>query len=381
MPEKLIYLDYNATTPIDPKVADAMLPFLYENFGNPSSSHAFGIKAKLGLELSRHQVAGMLRCKPEEVIFTSGGTESNNLAIKGAAFAYKHKGNHIITSAIEHPAILEVTAFLETQGFKVTYLPVNEFGMVDPVAVEKAITSSTILISIMHANNEVGSIQPIRAISEIAHSHNIILHTDSAQSIGKIPVFVDDLGIDLLSMAGHKLYAPKGVGVLFIREGIELIKQIHGANHERNLRAGTENVLEIVGLGQASVLVSENLKMITEHLREIRDQFEQGLKKTLPWIKINGDAQSRLPNTSSISFCGLEANVILSKLTNIAASAGAACHAGQTDISHVLTAMQIPRECAIGTIRFSVGRYTTREEIDIAVREINKVIERIRTDN
>jgi cysteine desulfurase len=379
MSEKLIYLDYNATTPIDPRVADAMLPFLYENFGNPSSSHAYGIKAKFGLEKARHEVADMLACKSEEVIFTSGGTEANNLAIKGVAFANKTRGNHIITSAIEHPAVLEVCAYLETQGFDITYLPVDEFGMMDPIDVESAITPETILISVMHANNEVGTIQSIKAISNIAHSHNIVMHTDAAQSIGKIPVRVDELGVDLLSIAGHKLYAPKGVGALYLRTGIELAKQIHGATHERNLRAGTENVLEIVGLGKACSLVSENLENYSKQMRKLRDPLEQGVRSNIPWVKVNGHPEKRLPNTSSISFCGLEANDILSKLTNVAASAGAACHAEHIDISQVLRAMNVPVECAMGTVRFSVGRYTTEEEIDRAIRKIGKVIKGLRS--
>ena len=378
MPEKPIYLDYNATTPIDPRVADAMLPYLYENFGNPSSSHAYGTAAKLGVEGARREIADMLGCKSEEVIFTSGGSEANNLAIKGAALAHRSRGNHIITSAIEHPAVLEVCTFLETQGFKVTYLAVDEFGMVDPAEVESAITPTTILITIMHANNEVGTIQPIKAISDIAHSHNIIVHTDAAQSIGKIPVRVDELGVDLLSIAGHKLYAPKGIGALYIRTGVELHKQTHGATHEHNLRAGTENVLEIVGLGKACSLVSDNLETYSSHLRELRDQLEQGIKKSFPWVKVNGHSEKRLPNTSSISFRGLEANIILSELVNVAASAGAACHAEHVDVSHVLRAMQVPIDYAMGTIRFSVGRSTTKDEIFRAIGEINTVIHRLK---
>ena len=380
MPEKPVYLDYNATTPIDPRVADAMLPYLYEKFGNPSSSHAFGAEAKLGVEKARREIAEMLGCTSEEIIFTSGGSEANNLAIKGIAFAYRSRGNHIITSAVEHPAVLEVCAFLETQGFIVTYLPVDDFGMVDPASVESAILPTTILISIMHANNEVGTVQPIEAISAIAHSHNILMHTDAAQSIGKIPVRVDELGVDLLSIAGHKVYAPKGIGALFIRTGVELSKQIHGATHEHNIRAGTENVLEIVGLGKACGLVSENLASFSEHLREMRDLLEQGIKETFPWVKVNGHPDNRLPNTSSISFRGIEANTILSEMVNVAASAGAACHAEHVDVSHVLRAMRVPVEFAMGTIRFSVGRNTTKEEIGRALTEIRSVIQRLKPD-
>jgi cysteine desulfurase NifS/selenium donor protein len=380
MSEKPIYLDYNATTPVDPRVVDAMLPYLYEKFGNPSSSHAYGAEAKLGVEKARREIADMLGCKSEEIIFTSGGSEANNLAIKGTAFANRSRGNHIITSAIEHPAVLEVCAYLETQGFKVTYLPVDEFGMVDPADVESAITPTTILVSIMHANNEVGTIQPIEAISSIAHSHNIVMHTDAAQSVGKILVRVDELGIDLLSIAGHKVYAPKGIGALYIRTGIELNKQIHGATHENNIRAGTENVLEIVGLGKACALVTESLESFSNQLRDSRDLLEQGINTSFPWVKVNGHPKNRLPNTSSISFRGLEANTILSELVNVAASAGAACHAEHVDVSHVLRAMQVPVEFAMGTIRFSVGRNTTKEEITRALEEISAVIQRLNSN-
>lgn len=372
-----IYLDYNATTPIDPRVAEAMLPYLYSRFGNPSSSHAFGAEAREGVEQARRQTAVMLGCLPEEILFTSGGTESNNLALKGVAMANQERGRHLITSSIEHPAILEVCAYLEKNGFRVTYLPVDEFGRVNPVDVEKAITAETILISIMHANNEIGTVQPVEEISKIAHSHNIIMHTDAAQSIGKISVDVNKLGVDLLSVAGHKIYASKGIGALFIREGMLIQKQMHGANHERNLRAGTENVLEIVGLGKACELVTNGIDGFSEHLREMRDAFEQGILDRLPRVKINGHPVHRLPNTSSISFPDLKANLILAELTSVAASAGAACHADRVDVSHVLKAIGLNKEFAMGTIRFSVGRMTTEEEIHQAVYEISKFVGRL----
>lgn len=377
MAEKPIYLDYNATTPIDPQVADAMLPYLYERFGNPSSSHAYGAEAKNGIEQARQEIAGMLGCFPEEIIFTSGGSESNNMAIKGAAMANREQGRHIITSSIEHPAVLEVCASLEQNGFRVTYLPVDEFGRVNPADVEKAIKPETILISIMHANNEVGTIQPIQEIAQLAHSHNVLMHTDAAQSIGKIPVNVDDLGVDLLSVAGHKLYAPKGIGVLYMRNGTSIGKLIHGASHERNLRAGTENVLEIVGLGKACALVTENLASFTEQMKELRDMLENEIFSRFPWAKVNGHPELRLPNTSNISFRSLEANTILAELVGVAASAGAACHADQVEVSHVLEAMQLPVDTAMGTIRFSVGRFTTIEEITKAVEEVSRVVTRL----
>ena len=377
MPTKTIYLDYNATTPIDERVADAMLPYLYEHFGNPSSSHMFGIEAKKGVERARAQVADMLGCKVDEIVFTSGGTESNNQAIKGVALGNRKKGNHIITSSIEHPAVLEVCGYLRKNGFRITILSVDEKGRVDPHDVEKAITQETILISIMHANNEVGTIEPIKEISEIAHRHNVIMHTDAAQAIGKIPVRVDDLGVDLLSIAGHKLYAPKGIGVLYIRTGTEIEKIIHGADHERNMRAGTENVLEIVGLGKACELVDRYLEDFANRFSERRDQLEREITREFPWAKINGDLENRLPNTSSISFKGIEANLILSELSTIAASAGAACHTDRVDISYVLEEMHIPPKIAMGTIRFSTGRMTTREDIELASNEIIQVIKKL----
>jgi len=373
-----IYLDYNATTPLDPAVAEAMLLFIHQIFGNPSSTHTFGTSAKQAVERARRQVAELLGCQIDEIIFTSGGSESNNYAIKGAAFANRNKGNHIITSQIEHPAVTEVCRFLETKGFQITYLPVDSSGMVDPVEVEKAITPHTILISIMHSNNEVGTIQPIKEIARIAHIKGILVHTDAAQSVGKVPVRVDDLEVDLLSIAGHKLYAPKGVGALYIRSGVTLEKLLHGASQEMNHRAGTENVIEIAGLGAACQLVSQNLLNYQSHMEKVRDLLEQNLKQEFPESRINGHPRQRLPNTLSISFPGLEANTILSQLTWVAASAGAACHSDRVDVSHVLTAMKVPLEYAMGTIRFSTGRSTTVQEIQQAMEEISSVIRQLR---
>jgi cysteine desulfurase NifS/selenium donor protein len=374
---KTIYLDYNATTPVDPAVAEAMLPILYNIFGNPSSSHPYGVEAKQAVESARKAVAGMLNCQAEEVIFTSGGSESNNYAIKGMAYGQRSRGNHLITSRIEHPAVTEVCRYLEEEGFRVSYLPVDKHGLVNPADVEAAITPQTILITIMHANNETGTIQPIREISEIARSHRIAMHTDAAQSPGKIPVDVDELGVDLLSIAGHKLYAPKGIGALYIRSGVQLEKMIHGAEHELNKRAGTENVLEIVGLGKACELISGNLPDYQDHMKRLRDRLQKKLLSAFPQAKVNGHPDLRLPNTLSISFPGLEANTILSELTSVAASAGAACHSDQIDVSHVLEAMGVPTELAMGTIRFSVGRGTTAAEIDRTVEDMNAVVEHL----
>ncbi|MHB8807376.1 MAG: selenide, water dikinase SelD [Anaerolineaceae bacterium] len=377
--QKPVYLDYNATTPIAPQVAEAMRPYIYENFGNPSSSHAYGSAAKKGVEKARRQVAEMLGCQPDEIVFTSGGSESNNLAIKGAAFAYREKGNHIITSAVEHPAVLDVVEYLKKQGFHITILPVDKYGMLDPELVEKAITPDTILISVMHANNEVGTIEPIRAIAEIAHAHQVLMHTDAAQSVGKITVNVEALGVDLLSIAGHKLYAPKGIGVLYIRRGVRLEKIMHGAEHEMNKRAGTENVIEIAGLGAACELIKQNLPQYQAHMFAMRTHLEEGLRAAFPNLKFNGHPEKHLPNTTNVSFYGLEANTILAELDQVAASAGAACHADQVDVSPVIAAMGIPVEYAMGTIRLTVGRNTTEEEIDFALEAIKRVIGNLQT--
>ena len=367
---KQIYLDYNATTPIDKRVADAMRPFLDEYFGNPSSVHEYGIKTKLAVEKARQQIAGLLNCEPSEIIFTSGGTESNNFAIKGAALANRDKGNHIITSTVEHPAVFEVCHYLERNGFEVTYVNVDEYGIVKLDELEAAIRPETILITVMHANNEVGSIQPIPEIARLAKKHNIIFHSDAAQSVGKIPVDVQEMGVDLLSVAGHKLYAPKGIGALFIRHGVKLEKLIHGADHEQNLRAGTENVLEIVGLGKAAEIAAEDLEKNREHYQKTRDYLHELLKEALPDIRLNGHPEKRLPNTLSISFPKVEANTLISRLEGVAASAGAACHAESIDVSAVLEAMLVPLDYAMGTIRFSTGRGTTMQDIKLAAEEI-----------
>jgi cysteine desulfurase NifS len=368
-----IYLDYNATTPLDPQVAEVMLPYIHEHFGNPSSSHIYGIAAREAVDLARRQLSEMLRCRVDEVIFTSGGTESNNYAIKGVAGAYRDKGNHIITSSVEHPAVIEVCRYLEGQGCRVTYLPVDEFGMVAPQQVEEAITPQTILVTIMHANNEVGTIEPIAEIAGIAHHYGALVHADCAQSVGKIPAQVDELGVDLLSIAGHKLYAPKGIGALYVRAGVKLEKLIHGANHEMNWRAGTENVIEVVGLGKACELINQNLTAYSNHMCQMRDRLEAGLRRRFSDLRINGHPEKRLPNTSSVSFKGLAASTILAEMEMVAASAGAACHSDQVEVSSVLAAMRVPLEYAMGTIRLSVGRYTTSEEIDQALEEIIRV--------
>jgi len=374
----IIYLDYNATTPIAPEVAAAMRPFLEGFFGNPSSSHPYGIAARRAVERARAQVAELLGCFPDEVIFTSGGSESNNAAIKGTAYALCDRGRHIITSAIEHPAVTEVCRFLEGEGWAVTYVPVDGDGLVDPAAVERALRPDTILVTIMHANNEVGTIEPIAEIARLARARGVRVHSDGAQSAGKIPARMNELGVDLFSVAGHKLYAPKGIGALYIRRGTALAKFVHGADHEQNRRAGTENVLEIVGLGAAAELAGRTMNETAPRMRALRDRLHAALLARVPDLRLNGHREQRLPNTLSISFPGLEANTILDELEHVAASAGAACHADQVDVSQVLQAMAVPIHAAMGTIRFSVGRPTTPEEIDRAADEITAVVARMR---
>ena len=372
---KPVYLDYNATTPHAPEVIDAMRPFLEEEFGNPSSGHWYGIRPKKAVMEARERVASLLNCEAKEIIFTSGGTESNNHAVRGVANAYRNKGNHIITSQIEHPAILEVCKYLEKGGYEVTYLPVDEQGMVSLSAVADAITSETILITIMHANNEVGTLQPIAEISELAKKHNILVHTDAAQSLGKISAEVDKLGVDLLSVAGHKIYAPKGIGALYIRDGVKLPKFMCGAAQESGRRAGTENVLEIVGLGKACEIAGRDLEKNMDHMKVLRDHLYESIKKKCEQVRLNGHPAERLPNTLSISFCGLEANRILEEIgLEVAASAGAACHSDTVEISHVLEAMGVPLDWAKGTLRLTTGRMTTGTDIDTAVEVISAAV-------
>jgi cysteine desulfurase NifS/selenium donor protein len=372
-----IYLDYNATTPLHPEVAAAMRPYLNQHFGNPSSSHKYGAITRRAVEQARAQVATMLKCEVDEIIFTSGGSEANNLAISGYAFKHRSRGNHIITSRIEHPAVLEVCRYLEPLGFQITYLPVDSDGVLSVSDVEKAIRPDTILITIMQANNEVGTLQPVAEITSLANQRGIVVHTDSAQAVGKVPVDIPSLGVDMLSIAGHKFYAPKGVGALYLRRGVVLQRLIHGAAHEQNLRAGTENVLEIVGLGKACELVVRDLEHTCSHTKKLRDRLESELESRLPDARVNGHREKRLPNTLSISFPGIEADSIMSALDRVACSAGAACHSDQVQMSHVLEAMEVPADVAMGTLRFSTGSMTTEAEIETAIDEIVKVVRQL----
>ena len=372
-----IYLDYNATTPIDPFVAQAMRPFLEGGFGNPSSSHRFGTTARRAVEEARAKLAALVGAKPEDIVFTSGGSEANNFAIKGSALSRRDRGRHIIASSIEHPAVIEVFEWLEGQGFRTTLLPVDSTGLVDPAELEKAIAPDTILVSVMHANNEVGTIQPIAELAAIARRSGILFHCDAAQSVGKIPVDVGELGVDFLSIAGHKLYAPKGVGALYIKPGTRLEKFVHGAGHERGLRAGTENVLGIVGLGAAAELAQRELSARSRHSRELRDLLWDRLSSGIAGLRLNGHPELRLPNTLSVGFPGVEADTLLTELEGVAASAGAACHAESVDISPVLMAMGVPVEYAMGTVRFSTGAYLTAAEVEEAAKEVIEAARRL----
>jgi cysteine desulfurase len=364
-----IYLDYNASTPIDPAVAVAMGPFLDGHFGNPSSGHWASIGAKAAIETARDQVGKLLGCHRDEVVFTSGGSEANNLALKGVYFAGRTEGAHIITTSVEHPAIIEPCKFLERLGAHVTYLPVDSFGRIDPADLLRALKPRTILVSIMHANNEVGTIQPIEECARIARERGILFHTDAAQSVGKIATNVNGLGADLLSIAGHKLYAPKGVGALFVRRGVKLEPLIHGAGHEDGRRAGTESALLAVGLGKACELARDLTPM--ERIRGLRDHFWQGLQKRFGnCIGLNGHPAHRLPNTVNVSFLGQTGVDILARLDGVAASTGSACHSGRIELSPVLRAMGVAPEVGVGAVRFSLGRLTTREDVDIVTQRL-----------
>jgi cysteine desulfurase len=369
MAVRRVYLDYNASTPIDPVVAAAMRPFLEGHYGNPSSGHWASVEAKAAIEIARDQVAGLLGCHNDEIVFTSGGSEANNLALKGVFFALREKGDHIITTGIEHPAIIEPCRFLERLGARVTYLPVDGSGRIDPGGLRRAVTPRTILVSIMHANNEVGTIEPIEDCASIAREYGVLFHTDAAQSVGKISTDVNELRVDLLSIAGHKVYAPKGVGALFVRRGVRLEPLIHGAGHEGGRRAGTESALLAVGLGKACELARHLAPM--NRVRALRDYFWQELQKRCGnRVVLNGHPADRLPNTLNVSFVGRVGAEVLARLEGVAASTGSACHSGRIELSPVLKAMGIAPEVGVGAVRFSLGRTTTRDEIDGVVERL-----------
>jgi cysteine desulfurase len=366
--DRPIYLDYNATTPIATEVVAALLPFLTEHFGNPSSSHAYGAAAHAAVDRARAQVAGLIGCSPGEIVFTGAGSEANNLAIKGVAFARRGQGGHLITSAVEHPAVLTTCRYLVDRfGYRLTVLPVDSHGLVDPDDVARAIEPTTVLITIMHANNEVGTLQPIAEIARVARQRGIPFHTDAAQSVGKIRTDVDELGVDLLTIVGHKLYAPKGIGALYVRAGTVLDSLVHGAGHEDGRRAGTENVPYMVALGAACALAGGRLVAGDDRrVRALRDRLHARLREGVPGLELNGHPERRLPNTLNVSFPDQDGEELLARTPAVAASTGSACHAGRTEPSGVLTAMGIGRARALGAVRLSLGHPTTDDEVDAA---------------
>jgi len=375
-----IYLDYNATTPTDPVVVEAMLPYLTEHFGNPSSSHRYGHVAHEAVDAARAQVAQLLGCTAKEITFTGGGSESDNLAIRGIALAYQDKGKHIITQITEHPGVLQTCHALERlHGFRVTYLPVDKSGRVSTEEVEAAIDDKTVLITIMHANNETGTLQPIAEIAKIARKHGVLFHTDAAQSVGKIPMRVEELGVDLLTVAGHKIYAPKGIGALYCRHDLKLEPAIYGGGQERGRRAGTENIAYIVALGTACLLAQELVSESQARLRSMRDNLQMLIEQYISYgVHLNGHITERLPNTLNISVDGVIGEEVLAITPQIASSTGSACHEGSTDPSPVIMAMGFSRERALGAMRLTLGRWSTEAEIERAAILLAKSIDSLR---
>lgn len=375
-----VYLDHNATTPVHPEVLEAMLPYYKDKFGNASSIHCFGREAKVTLEETREKVAESINTDPSEICFTGGGTESDNLAVKGTAFANRQKGKHIITSKIEHHAILESCKFLEKEGFEVTYLPVDKYGFVDPDDLKKVLRKDTILVSIMYANNEVGTIQPIEELAKVTKDNGTYFHTDAVQSVGKTPVDVQKLNVDMLSISAHKIYGPKGVGAIYIRKGTRMTSWSHGGSHERSRRAGTENIPGIVGLAKAVEIARRDMEKQSKHLRNLSEAFYQKLTQTIPDVFLNGHWEKRIPNTLNLSFKAVEGeSIILSlDLKGVAVASGSACTSGTLEPSHVLSAMGIAPEIAQAAIRFSFGRENTMEDVEYVVGILPEIISRLR---
>ena len=375
-----VYLDNNATTRVDPQVLEAVLPHFLEDFGNASSIHEYGQRARASIEEARRQVARLIGAEPKEVVVTSGGTESDNTAIRGVCGSHRSRGNHIVTTTVEHPAILRSCELLESEGFRVTYVPVDRDGLVQMEQLREAVGNETILISVMHANNEVGTIQPVEEISTIARASSTIFHTDAVQSVGKIPLEVDRLGVDLLSLSGHKLHAPKGVGALYVRQGVAMAALLHGGSHERNRRGGTENVPGAVGLGKACELARDGLEDFDLRVRRLRDKLEAGIVGTVPDTIVNGSISRRMPHVSNISFQGIEGEALLISLDlqGIAVSTGAACASGSLEPSHVLRAMKISSGRVDSAIRFSLSRMTSEEDIDYVLKVLPETVERMR---
>ena len=375
-----VYFDNAATTRLDDKVLEAMMPYLKDGYGNASAIYKLGRDSRKAVELARESLAKVINCKPSEIYFTAGGSESDNTAIKGFAYANRNKGNHIITSKIEHPAVLESCKELEKEGFEVSYISVNEFGVIDLEELKSAIKPSTILISVMFANNEIGTIEPIAEIGKIAKEHGIFFHTDAVQAVGNVKIDVQALNIDSLSLSGHKFYGPKGIGALFVRSGFNFRKYISGGHQERNKRAGTENVAGIVGLGKAIELASLSMDEHNKTIRELRDYYEASIREKIPYVKFNGDGDNRLPGNSNISFRFIEGEGLLLNLDlkGICASSGSACTSGSLEPSHVLLAIGLPHEIAHGSLRISIGKYNTKEEIDYLVESLVEIVGRLR---
>lgn len=377
---KTIYLDNSATTKTDEEVIEAMLPYLAENYGNPSSIYKIGRENRKAVEDAREKVAKALNCEPNEIYFTAGGSESDNTAIRGIAYGYKSKGNHIITSKIEHPAVIETCKQLEKEGFEVSYISVNENGIINIEELEKEIKQTTTLITVMFANNEIGTLQPVKEIGEIAKKHNIMFHTDAVQAVGSIKIDVKELNIDSLSLSAHKFYGPKGIGALYVRKGVKFDKFINGGHQERNKRAGTENVAGIVGLGKAIELAYSELDKYNAEIKKLRDYYVEEVEKRIPYILINGDREKRLPGNSNISFRFIEGEGLLLNLDlkGICASSGSACTSGSLDPSHVLLAIGLPHEIAHGSLRISIGKYNTKEDIDYLIENLVEIVGRLR---
>ena len=382
MRDDAIYLDYAATTPLDPRVLEAMMPYLTEKFGNPNSIHAFGREARKAVDEAREKIAALLNCRPSELVFTSGGTESDNLALRGVAAAYRQKGNHIVTTAIEHHAVLHTCRALQDEGFEVTYLPVDEHGLVSPEQVAEAVTDRTILVSIMHANNEIGTMEPladiVRAVKE--KRPDVLVHTDAVQTVGHIPVDVEALGVDLLGFAAHKFYGPKGVGGLFVRRGVKLVPQLTGGGQERNRRSGTENVAGIVGMARALEIAVAEMPTEIPRLQTLRDELINGVLAQIPDSRLNGHPTQRLPHNANFSFFGVEGEALLLQLDlhGIAASSGSACTSGSLEPSHVLLALGLSHEWALGSLRLTLGRFTTRQHIERVLTILPTIVEKLR---
>jgi cysteine desulfurase len=375
------YFDYNATTPTDPRVVDAMQPYFFQTFHNPSSFYRKAGEARAAVEQAREKVAALIHAEPREIFFTAGGTESDNLAIQGAAVKLKEKGNHIITSAIEHPAVLETCAALEKRGYQVTFLPVDKQGFVNPEDLRKSITDTTILVTIMHANNEIGTLQPLKELIAIAHEKGVVFHTDAVQSTGKIPVNVKDLDVDLLSFSSHKLYGPKGIGVLYKKHKLKIDPLILGGGHERGLRSGTENVPGIIGLGKAVELAMAEMEEEEMRIRPIRDRLQKGIIETIPEILINGDTDQKLYNTLNISIKTIEGESILAMLDGegFALSSGSACSSKSLEPSHVLLALGLKHEDAHGSLRISLGKYNTEDDANRLLEVLPPIVQRLRS--